>query len=111
MVRELCQASDILMKAICQRAPPEADKLIHNRDWLRGASTHPSAASKPPMIQAVAAIGLKPRARVMAEGIIGLFKTEVVKFLGLWKSLDQVEWEAPKWVDGSRNTRRHSAIE
>ena len=47
----------------------------------------------------------------MAEGIIGLFKTEVVKFLGLWNSLDQVEWEAPKWVDGSRNTRRHSAIE
>lgn len=37
MVRELCQASDILMKAICQRAPPEADKLIHNRDWLRRA--------------------------------------------------------------------------
>lgn len=83
MVRKLRQASDILTKAICQRAPPEADKRIHHRDWLRRASTHPSAASKPPMIQAVAAIGLRPRLRVMAESTIGLFKTEVVKFLGL----------------------------
>lgn len=83
MVRELRQVNDILTNATCERAPPEADKRIHNRDWLRRASRHPSAASKPPMIQAVAAIGLRPRARVMAEGTIGLFKTEVVKFLGL----------------------------
>ena len=29
----------------------------------------------------------------LAESIIGLFKTEVIKFLGPWKSVGQVEWE------------------
>lgn len=29
----------------------------------------------------------------MAESIIGLFKTEVINFLGPWKSMAQVEWE------------------
>ena len=46
----------------------------------------------------------------LAESIIGLFKTEVIKFLGPWKSAGQVEWETLKWVDWYNNTRLHSAI-
>jgi len=46
----------------------------------------------------------------LAESIIGLFKTEVIKFLGPWKSVCQVEWETLKWVDWYNNTRLHSAI-
>ena len=46
----------------------------------------------------------------LAESIIGLFKTEVIKFLGPWKSVGQVEWETLKWVDWYNNTRLHSAI-
>ena len=34
------------------------------------------------------------------KAIIGLFKTEVIKFLGPWKSVGQIEWETPKWVTG-----------
>ena len=41
----------------------------------------------------------------MAESIIGLFKTEVVKRLGPWKSAAQVEWETLKWVDWYNNCR------
>ena len=46
----------------------------------------------------------------LAESIIGLFKTEVIKFLGPWKSVGQVEWETLKWVDWYNNTRLHSSI-
>ncbi|AWX93728.1 hypothetical protein DPM13_13560 [Paracoccus mutanolyticus] len=46
----------------------------------------------------------------LAESIIGLFKTEVIKFFGPWKSVGQVEWETLKWVDWYNNTRLHSAI-
>ena len=46
----------------------------------------------------------------LAESIIGLFKTEIIKFLGLWKSVGQVEWETLQWVDWYNNTRLHSAI-
>lgn len=37
--------------------------------------------------------------------MIGLFKTEVINRLGLWKSKNQVEWETLKWVDWV-NTKR-----
>lgn len=46
----------------------------------------------------------------LAESIIGLFKTEVIKFLGPWKTVGQVEWETLKWVDWYNKTRLHSAI-
>lgn len=47
---------------------------------------------------------------MIAESINGLFKTEVIKFLGPSKSVGQVEWETLKWVDWYNNTRLHSAI-
>ena len=34
----------------------------------------------------------------LAESVIGLFKTEVVKHLGPWETVGQVEWETLKWV-------------
>lgn len=34
----------------------------------------------------------------------------MIKFLGPWRSVGQVEWEALKWVDWYNNTRLHSAI-
>jgi putative transposase len=46
----------------------------------------------------------------MAESIIGLFKTEVTKLLGPWKSFSQLEWETLKWVDWYNTQRLHSAI-
>lgn len=46
----------------------------------------------------------------LAESIIGLFKAEVINFLGPWKSMAQVEWETLKWVDWYNTDRLHSAI-
>ena len=46
----------------------------------------------------------------LAESIIDLFKTEVTKLLGPWKSMGQLEWETLKWVDWYNTKRLHSAI-
>src|SRR5262245_12393119 len=41
----------------------------------------------------------------MAESIIGLYKTEVIRKLGPWRSLEAVEFATLEWVDWF-NTRR-----
>ena len=46
----------------------------------------------------------------LAESIIGLFKTEVIKVFRPWKSVAQVEWETLKWVDWYNTEGLHSAI-
>ena len=44
------------------------------------------------------------------HGPLHMFKTEVINFLGLWKSRAQVEWETLQWVSWYNNERLHSAI-
>ncbi len=46
----------------------------------------------------------------LAESITGLFKAEVINFLGPWKPVSQVEWETLKWVDWYSTERQHRAI-
>jgi len=46
----------------------------------------------------------------VAESVIGLFKTEVIKFLGPWKPTAQVEWETLRCVAWYNDERLHSAI-
>ncbi len=46
----------------------------------------------------------------LAESTIGLFKTEVIEFMGPWKSVAQVEWETLKWVNWYNTQRLHSTI-
>ncbi len=46
----------------------------------------------------------------LAESTIGLFKTEVINFLGPWKTVGRVEWETLKWVNWYNTERLHSAI-
>ncbi|SMX50715.1 integrase core domain-containing protein [Maliponia aquimaris] len=45
----------------------------------------------------------------LAEGIIGLFKIEVINFPGPWKSTFEVEWTTLQRVRQYTNERRHSA--
>jgi putative transposase len=35
----------------------------------------------------------------MAESIIGLFKTELIRHRGPWKGIDDVEYATLEWVD------------
>jgi transposase InsO family protein len=41
----------------------------------------------------------------MAETIIGLYKTEVIRRRGPWKGLDDVEYATLEWVDWFNNRR------
>jgi putative transposase len=41
----------------------------------------------------------------LAETIIGLYKTEVIRQLGPWRSVDHVEIETLVWVDWFNNRR------
>lgn len=102
---------DALNQAICQRAPSEADRLIHHSD--RGSQylsiKYTERLAEAGIDTSVGSVG-DSYDNALAESIIGLFKTEVIKFLGPWKSLGQVEWETLKWVDWYNKTRLHSAI-
>ena len=102
---------DALNQAICQRAPSEADKLIHHSDqgsqYLSIRYTERLAEAG--IDTSVGSVG-DSYDNALAESIIGLFKTEMIKFLGPWKSVGQVEWETLKWVDWYNKTRLHSAI-
>ena len=42
--------------------------------------------------------------------MIGLFKTEVVKRLGSWRTMQDVEWEAMHWVEWHDEHRLLSSI-
>lgn len=93
-------ALDALNQAICQLSTKKGDGLIHHSDRgsqylsikyterLADAGTDPS----------VGTVG-DSYDNALAESITSLFKTEVIKLLGSWKSLGQLEWETLKWVD------------
>ena len=102
---------DALNQAICQRAPSEVDKLIHHSD--RGSQylsiRYTERLAEAGIDTSVGSVG-DSYDNALAESIIGLFKTEVIKFFGPWKSVGQVEWETLKWVDWYNKTRLHSAI-
>ena len=72
---------DALNQAICQRAPSEADKLIHPATAAANTcrSDTPSDWQRRYRHIRRAASGI-PATNALAESIIGLFKTEVIKF-------------------------------
>jgi putative transposase len=102
---------DALNQAICQRAPSEAGGLIHHSD--RGSQylsiRYTERLAEAGIDTSVGSVG-DSYDNALAESIIGLFKTEVINFLGPWKSVGQVEWETLKWVDWYNTERLHSAI-
>jgi transposase InsO family protein len=102
---------DALNLAICQRAPSEVDKLIHHSD--RGCPylsiRYTERLAEAGIDTSVGSVG-DSYDDALVDRILGLFRTEVIKVLGPWKSVGQVEWEALKWVDWYTKTRLHSAI-
>lgn len=97
---------DALNQAICQRCRGQAKGLIHHSD--RGsqylAIKYTERLADAGIDGSVGSVG-DSYDNAMAESIIGLFKTEVVKRLGPWKSVGHVEWETLKWVDWYNNRR------
>ena len=102
---------DALNQAIRQRGPAEGGGLIHHSD--RGSQylsiRYTERLADAEIDTSVGSVG-DSYDNAMAESVIGLFKTEVINFLGPWKSMAQVEWETLQWVSWYNNERLHSAI-
>ena len=102
---------DALNQAICQRTPAEADQLVHHSD--RGSQylsiKYTERLTEAGIDPSVGSVG-DSYDNALAESIIGLFKTEVINFLGPWKSVAQVEWDTLKWVSWYNTERLFSAI-
>jgi len=47
----------------------------------------------------------------LAEAVNGLYKAEVIRKRGPWRSLEQVELATAEWVDWWNHRRLHSAID
>lgn len=47
---------------------------------------------------------------VLAESVIGLYKTELISRYGPWRNFSDVEFATLKWVDSFNNRRLLSSI-
>jgi putative transposase len=92
-------ALDALEQAICERVDDSVDALVHHSD--RGGQYLSIRYT-----ERLAAAGIEPSVgsrgdsydNALAETIIGLFKTEVIRRQGPWRSLEDVEFATLHWV-------------
>ena len=102
---------DALEQALWQRKPLGSKSLIHHSD--RGSQylsiRYTERLADADVDPSVGTVG-DSYDNALAESVIGLFKTEVIKQLGPWKNLPSVEWETMHWVDWYNTKRLHSAI-
>ena len=92
-------ALDALEQAICEREEAREERLIHHSDRgvqylsiryterLAEAGIEPSVGSKGDSYD-----------NALAESVIGLFKTEVIRRRGPWRSMEDVEFATLEWV-------------
>lgn len=88
-----------LQQAICERQDKRADRLVHHSD--RGVQ-HLSIRNTERLAEA----GIEPSVgsrgdsydNALAESVIGLFKTEVIRRRGPWRSVEDVEFATLEWV-------------
>lgn len=92
-------ALDALEQAICERHLDHDDPLVHHSD--RG-SQYLSIRYTERLLEA----GIEPSVgsrgdsydNALAETVIGLFKTEVIRQRGPWRGFDDVEFATLEWV-------------
>ena len=105
---------DALEMGIWQRATPRpldpgAGPPLRRRLASTPRSATPNGSPRP---------ALGPRSgrsgdsydNAMAESVIGLFKTELIRRRGPWRGLDAVEIATLEWVDWFNNRRLFEAI-
>ena len=97
-------ALDALEQALYDR--PDTEDLVHHSD--RGIQ-YLSISYTERLAQA----GIEPSVgtvgdsydNALAESVIGLFKTEVIRQRGPWRNIEQVEFSTLEWVDWFNNRR------
>jgi putative transposase len=104
-------ALDALEHALWQRERDQRDVtgLIHHSD--RGVQYLAIRYSERLAVAgAIASVGSKGDSfdNAVAESLNGLYKTEVIRRRGPWRSLDDVEYATLEWVDWYNHHRLHS---
>jgi transposase InsO family protein len=100
--------TDLVLDALEQalHARPHASGLVHHSD--RGVQYLAIRYT-----ERLAAVGIERSVgtvgdsydNALAESIIGLYKTEVIRRLGPWRGIDAVEYATLNWVDWFNNRR------
>lgn len=91
---------DALEQAIWSRRSQDLSGLVHHSDrgsqYLSIRYTERLAD-----VQAVVSVGSRGDSydNALAETVIGLFKTEVIKKRAPWRTVDEVELATARWVD------------
>jgi putative transposase len=97
-------ALDALEQAL--HARPHTDGLVHHSD--RGsqylAIRYTERLAEAGVERSVGTVG-DSYDNALAESIIGLFKTEVIRRRGPWRSVDAVEYATLEWVDWFNHRR------
>jgi len=97
---------DALEQAVCERGADHGSGLVHHSDRgtqylsMRYTNRLVDAGIAP----SVGSVG-DAFDNALAESVIGLFKTEVIRRQGPWRTLEMVEFAVLAWVDWF-NTRR-----
>jgi putative transposase len=97
---------DALEQALYERRPFHGKGLVHHSD--RGGQYVSIRYT-----ERLAAAGIEPSVgsvgdsydNALAETVIGLFKTEVIRRRGPWRNVDAVEFATLEWVDWFNNRR------
>jgi putative transposase len=103
-------ALDALEMAIWARRPAAADALVHHSDrgvqYLAIRYTERLAEAG-----AVTSVGSRGDSydNALAETVMGLYKTELIRRRGPWRTAEQVELATAAWVDWWNRRRLHSA--
>ena len=105
-------ALDALEMAIWQRQRHDLTGLIHH--YERGvqylAIRYTERLADAGAVRSVGSRG-DPYDSALAEAVNGLYKAEVIRKRGPWRSLEQVEMATAEWVDWWNHRRLHSAID
>ena len=100
--------SDLALDALEQalHARPDLDQLVHHSDRglqyvsIRYTDRLADAGIEP----SVGSVG-DSYDNALAETIIGLYKTEVIRRNGPWRTLEEVEFATLEWIDWFNNRR------
>jgi transposase InsO family protein len=99
-------ALDALEQALYDRCIAEESELIHHSD--RGVQyvsiRYTERLSEAGIEPSVGRVG-DSYDNAMAETIIGLYKTELIRQRGPWRNVDDVEFATLAWVDWFNNRR------
>jgi putative transposase len=105
-------ALDALEMAIWARQPSPADGLVHHSDrgvqYLSIRYTERLAEEG-----AVTSVGSRGDSydNALAETVMGLYKTELIRRRGPWRTADQLELATATWVDWWNHRRLHGAAD